>query len=224
MSRFWILAVLLLAAIGDLPARAADFVVIVHPQVGVDHLSLAELQRIYRKEKTEWPGGGAIIPFDYAGTSELRRSFCRDVLGATVSEVQNFWINKRMTAGITGPKAFKSATLVKRFVANTPGGIGYIAPEQVDDTVKVVAIDGLEMHQPKATERRAAVRGGAMVAMIDGRRSDGDLVGRLSWTEEALRRRAGGLALLRNRRRLPIEGVAHRVGQLTDAVRLGDER
>jgi ABC-type phosphate transport system substrate-binding protein len=142
MSRALILAVLLVAAIGVLPAQAADVVVIIHPQVGVDHLSLAELRRIYRKEKTEWPGGEAIIPFDHAGTPDVRKAFCRKVLGATVSEVQNFWINKRMTAGIAGPKAFKSETLVKRFVANTPGGIGYIAPDEVDDTVKVVAIDG----------------------------------------------------------------------------------
>ena len=143
MSRAFILAVLLLAAMGAMAAQAADFVVIVHPQVGVNTLKLEELRRIYGKKRTEWPDGKAIIPFDHAGSSDLRRSFCRKVLGATVSEVQNFWINKRMTAGITGPKAFKSATLVKRFVANTPGGIGYIAPEEVDDTVKVVAIDGL---------------------------------------------------------------------------------
>jgi len=143
MSRAAILAVVLLAAIEVVPAQAADFVVIVHPHVAVNQLSLAELRRIYRKEKSEWPGGQSIVPFDHAGSSDVRKAFCRKVLGATVSEVQNLWINKRMTAGITGPRAFKSATLVKRFVANTPGGIGYIAPDEVDDTVKVVAIDGL---------------------------------------------------------------------------------
>jgi len=143
VSRAFILAVLLLGAMGAMAAQTAEFVVIVHPQVGVDALTLEELRRIYRKEITQWPDGTAIMPFDHAGSSDLRRSFCRKVLGATVSEVQNFWINKRMTAGVTGPKVFKSATLVKRFVANTPGGIAYIAPDEVDDTVKVVAVDGL---------------------------------------------------------------------------------
>jgi len=143
VCRAFILVVLLLGAMGPMAAQAADFVVIVHPQVAVNALKLDELKRIYRKERTKWPDGEAIIPFDHAGSSDLRRSFCRTVLGATVSEVQNFWINQRMTAGITGPKVFKSATLVKRFVANTPGGIAYIAPDEVDDTVKVVAIDGL---------------------------------------------------------------------------------
>jgi ABC-type phosphate transport system substrate-binding protein len=143
VTRGFILAVLLLGALGGAAAQAADFVVIVHPQVSVSHLKLGELKRIYRKEMTQWPDGGPIVAFDHAGMSRLRRSFCREVLGATVSEVQNFWINKRMTAGVVGPRAFRSATLVKRFVANTVGGIGYIAPDDVDDTVKVVAIDGL---------------------------------------------------------------------------------
>jgi len=143
VCRASILAVLLLATLGAMAVPAADFVVIVHPQVGVDALTLQELRRIYRKEITQWPDGQAIIPFDHAGSSDLRRSFCRKVLDATVPEIQNFWINQLMTAGITGPKVFKSATLVKRFVANTPGGIAYIAPDEVDDTVKVVAVDGL---------------------------------------------------------------------------------
>ena len=143
MIRTLMLAALLVGVVDGAPVQAADFVVIVNPQVEVSHLSLEALKRIYRKEKTEWPGGEAIVPFDHAGSPALRESFCEKVFGATVSEVQNFWMNKKMTAGIIGPRVFKSSTLIKKFVANTPGGIGYIPPEDVDDTVKIVTIDGL---------------------------------------------------------------------------------
>ncbi len=137
------LMVLLAGILWAMPALATDFVVVVNPGVKVDHLTKEELKRIYQKEKTEWPGDGTIIPFDQSASSPVRRAFSKKVLGSTVSEVQNFWINKKMTGGITGPKVFRSPTLVKKFVARTPGAIGYLAPDQVDDTVKVVQVSGL---------------------------------------------------------------------------------
>ncbi len=137
----WLLLAGILGSV--VPSAAADFVVVVNPQVKVDHLTKAQLKRIYRKEMTEWPGDGAIIVFDQPASSEVRAAFSKKVLDATVAEVQNYWINKKMTAGLTGPKVFRSPTLVKKFVARTPGAIGYLAPDQVDDTVKVVQVDGL---------------------------------------------------------------------------------
>jgi len=137
----WI--ILLAGVMWAVPTLAADFVVVVNPGVQVDHLSKEELKRIYQKEKTEWPGDGTIIPFDQSASSAVRRAFSKAVLGSTVAEVQNYWINKKMTGGVTGPKVFHSPTLVKKFVARTPGAIGYLAPDEVDDTVKVVQVSGL---------------------------------------------------------------------------------
>jgi len=125
------------------PTVAADFVVVVNPEVAISGLTKDDLKRIYRGEKTEWPGDGAIVPFEQDAGSPLRAAFSKEVLGTTVAEVQTFWINKKMTGGLTGPKVFRSSTLVKKFVARTPGAIAYLAADEVDDTVKVVAVSGL---------------------------------------------------------------------------------
>lgn len=135
--------VLLAGVLWAMPTLAADFVVVVNPGVNVTSLTKDDLKRIYQKEQTEWPGDGAIIPFDQDAGSPVRVAFSKDVLGSNVAEVQNFWINKKMTGGLTGPKVFRSPTLVKKFVARTPGAIAYLAADEVDDTVKVVQVSGL---------------------------------------------------------------------------------
>ena len=137
----WI--VLLAGILWAAPTLAADFVVVVNPGVNVTQLTKEDLKRIYQKEKTQWTGDGTIIPFDQSASSPVRAAFSKDVLGETVAEVQNFWINKKMTGGVAGPKVFRSPTLVKKFVARTPGAIAYLAPDEVDDTVKVVRVSGL---------------------------------------------------------------------------------
>jgi len=137
----WI--VLLAGVLWAMPTLAADFVVVVNPGVKVSNITKDDLKRIYQKEKTEWAGDGTIIPFDQSASSLVRVAFSKNVLGSTVAEVQNFWINKKMTGGVSGPKVFRSPTLVKKFVARTPGAIGYLAADQVDDTVKVVQVSGL---------------------------------------------------------------------------------
>ena len=111
----WI--VLLAGVLWAMPTLAADFVVVVNPGVKVDHISKDDLKRIYQKQKTEWSGDGTIIPFDQSASSSVRAAFSKDVMGSTVAEVQNFWINKKMT--------------------------GYLAPDEVDDTVKVLQVSGL---------------------------------------------------------------------------------
>jgi hypothetical protein len=40
------------------------------------------------------------------------------------------------------PKTLASPTIVKKFVFNAPGGIGYIRANEVDASVKVLRIDG----------------------------------------------------------------------------------
>ena len=137
----WI--VLAAGVLWAMPTLAADFVVVVNPEVKVASVTKDDLKRIYQKEMTEWTGDGAIVPFDQSASSSVRTAFSKAVLGSTVAEVQNFWINKKMTGGITGPKVFRSPTLVKKFVARTPGAIGYLAPDEVDDTVKVLQVSGL---------------------------------------------------------------------------------
>jgi len=41
------------------------------------------------------------------------------------------------------PRTLASPSIVRKFVFNAPGAIGYLRASDVDDSVKVVRIDGL---------------------------------------------------------------------------------
>jgi hypothetical protein len=50
---------------------------------------------------------------------------------------------------LVSPKTLATAVGVRKFVFNVPGAIGYLRPEHVDNSVKVIAIDG---HTPEDAE------------------------------------------------------------------------
>jgi hypothetical protein len=43
---------------------------------------------------------------------------------------------------LSAPKEVASAAALKQFVAHTPGAIGCILASEVDDTVKIIKVDG----------------------------------------------------------------------------------
>ena len=143
--RFWIIAVPLLLAgmVASLEARAADdaYVVVVHPDVIVKTLSVRELGRIYKKVVTEWPDRSRISPVELGGTSPVRKQFYQDTMNIMVGDVATYWINQAMTTGIKPPRVFPSNELVLKYVARTPGAIGFVTREAIlTGTVKRVTI------------------------------------------------------------------------------------
>jgi phosphate transport system substrate-binding protein len=133
--------VLLAAALLLVPtaARAESIAVIINKSSSVEGISLAELRRIYEGQKTRWGDGSSIMVVNRSAASAIRSAFYRLVLNA--DPAQKFYQKG-------SPIPFKtinqeSDIATRRLVARMPNAIGYIGMEQVDDTVKVVAIDGI---------------------------------------------------------------------------------
>jgi len=119
------------------------FVVIVNSENPVTSLAAAELRRIFMKQLRMWPHAESIVPVDWDATSEVRQEFCRRVLGRSVREMAEFWVQQSITQGLAPPSTQKSARAVLRFVANVPGAISYVPPREVDDSVKTVKVAGI---------------------------------------------------------------------------------
>ena len=66
--------------------------------------------------------------------AEFRRRFLQGLLTGEV---------------LVSPKTLATPIGVRKFVFNVPGAIGYLKPEDVDNSVKVIAIDG---HIPEDAE------------------------------------------------------------------------
>ncbi len=146
MRRYGLAGLTLVFSLGLAPPLAAQtvpFVVVVNKDNPVSSLTVLELRRIFTKQTRMWPHGESIVPVDWDSSSPMRHEFSRRVLGRTVREMAEFWVQQSITQGLAPPSTQKSARAILRFVASVPGAISYVPPEEVDDTVKVVKVSGL---------------------------------------------------------------------------------
>lgn len=124
-------------------AQDAAFVVIVNKANPVKTLTVLELRRIFMKQTRMWPHAESIVPVDWDATSPNREAFSRQVLGRSVREMGDYWVQQGVTQGVTPPSTQRSSRAVLRFVAGVPGAISYVPLADVDDTVAVVKVTGL---------------------------------------------------------------------------------
>jgi len=128
---------LLLLLLGCDPALAEpSLVVITHPSRSAQ-LSAGELARIYLKKKRFWKDGKPIVPINREAGSTIRDIFERDIFDRVSPDLVGYW-NRRYFHGVFPPATLESDEAVKRYVASDPNAVGYIASDDVDDSVHVV--------------------------------------------------------------------------------------
>lgn len=113
--------------------------VIVNKANAVSSLSRGDLSRIYRGETTAWSNGMHVVIVNRSIGSGVRDTFYRRVL--KVDPNTKFYIPDTMAPIRTVVQQSDEAT--KRFVANVAGAIGYIASDEVDESVKLLFVGGL---------------------------------------------------------------------------------
>lgn len=124
------------------PAWSADdgsIAVIVHRGVGVAQLDRDELRTMFQVARTEWAGGGRILPLNLPASHELRRAFDRAVLGLEPDQVARYWIDRKIRGDARVPRTLPSTAVVLRAVAATAGAISYVQSNEANDSVRVVA-------------------------------------------------------------------------------------
>src|SRR6187401_628789 len=87
------------------------FVVIVNKSNPIASLPVTELQRVFRKQTRMWRHGESMVPVDWDATSEVREAFTRLVMGRSVREMSDFWIQQSITQGRA---PFRTCREVKR--------------------------------------------------------------------------------------------------------------
>jgi hypothetical protein len=124
-------------------AQAEPYALIVNPALGVTNVSLAEARRIFLGEQQFWPGGGRVVLFVHAPGSAGREVALRHLYRMKDDEFRRYWIAKTFRGDVaSGPKLVSTDALAKRLTASIPGAITVIRASEVDDTVKVLTVDG----------------------------------------------------------------------------------
>lgn len=109
------------------------------PRVAFDR---AMLRAIYLKKIFIGQNGRRLIPVNLPPGNPLRDAFSHALIDMRDAQLQEYW-NRQYFQGISPPYVLGSQKAVVRFVAGTPGAIGYVWPCHVDSSVHAVLMISL---------------------------------------------------------------------------------
>lgn len=141
-----------LVMLGFLPSRTAQagravprqtLAIVVNRSNPIDNLSFQDLRKIFLGERGHWPNGHriAVAMLEY-GQPE-REAVLRQIYHMNEDGYRNHFIRGIFRGEVVvSPRTLASPVIMRKFVFNAPGAIGYVRSGDVDDTVKVLRIDG----------------------------------------------------------------------------------
>ncbi|HVI55999.1 MAG TPA: hypothetical protein VM621_13225 [Luteibacter sp.] len=97
------------------------------------------LRNIYLKRIFVDNDGVKLTPVNLPAHSPLRDAFTRTILHMSEQPMQDYW-DKQYFQGVSPPYVLASDEAVVRFVAATPGAVGYVASCHADASVRVVML------------------------------------------------------------------------------------
>jgi ABC-type phosphate transport system substrate-binding protein len=130
------LVALVLLALAGSPAFAAP-ALIANKNVAAEKLDAATLKAIFLGKKVAWDGAGRVTLAVLKG-GPVADEFLTKAVDMNVSAFNNHWRRLAMTGGGTAPKSFEKDEEVRKFVAETPGAIGFVDSASVDASVTVL--------------------------------------------------------------------------------------
>jgi len=101
-------------------------------------LGTSLLGLIYRSKRQLWDDGTRINAVNLPAHHLLRRNFSQWLLKRSPEDLQSYW-NDQYFHGVLPPTVLASEEAVIRFVAATPGAIGYVSICALDKRVQVAA-------------------------------------------------------------------------------------
>jgi phosphate transport system substrate-binding protein len=125
-------------------APGKSLAIVVNRSNPVDNLSFSELRKIFLGERNHWPNGRriAVAMLDY-GQPE-REEVLRRIYRMNENGYREHFLKGMFTGEVfISPKTLATPIVMRKFVFNAPGGIGYLRASEVDESVKVLRIDGL---------------------------------------------------------------------------------
>ena len=124
--------------------RGMDVAIIVNKENPINELSFRELTALFELQQQFWKAGGRVhVVIQQAGRPE-RNVMLKTVYHRTDEGLNKYWLNRMFKAEITDlPQIESSAEQAKQEVAKRVNAISFIDAAQVDDSVKVLRIDGL---------------------------------------------------------------------------------
>ena len=123
--------------------KSSDLAVVVNKGIKLEELSTADLKRFFKAEKTKTPDGTKVVLAMFDNGNPERAAALSGIYAMSETEYADYFVEATFTGAVNAaPKALPSMAAVKAFVAQTAGAFSYLKASDVDDSIKVLKIDG----------------------------------------------------------------------------------
>jgi len=124
-------------------AKEEPLVIVVNKKNPIDNLSFDDLRKLCLAERKYWSEGGKVTIVLREPDQAERDAVLQQVYRMTENEFRRYFLQSSFTGEVQStPKELTTANGVRRFVFNVPGAIGFVRAADVDDSVKVISLDG----------------------------------------------------------------------------------
>jgi hypothetical protein len=119
---------------------AAGVQVVANNSVHTSAVSADELKNVFLGTKKSLADGSAVEPV-LADSGGAHDAFLKDVLGKSDQALRNYYKTLVFTGKGSMPKSFASDADIIKYVAKTPGAIGYVSAGADTAGVKKIAVN-----------------------------------------------------------------------------------
>jgi ABC-type phosphate transport system substrate-binding protein len=115
----------------------ASPVIIANKSLEKEKLDASTVKSVFLGKKVAWDTGGRVM-LAVLRNGPVADDFLKASVDMNASGFNNLWRRLAMTGGGTAPKSFESEEEVRKYVAATPGAVGFVDSANVDATVVVL--------------------------------------------------------------------------------------
>jgi len=141
------LATVMLLLAGLLPAgspaiaQEAQILLVAHPDVNTRQLKRDTTRAIFAMRQRTWPDGQAVRVFVLDNNHPVHARFAKEQLAVYPHQLQLAW--DRMVFSGTGqaPERVRDQAEMRLRITTTPGAVGYLEREYLDDRVQVISME-----------------------------------------------------------------------------------
>ncbi|PXY00569.1 hypothetical protein CR157_05845 [Halomonas sp. LBP4] len=131
----------MLAGASSATAEEAPVLLVAHAGVDTRQLTRDTTRAIFAMRQRTWPDGQAVRVFVLANDHPVHARFAKKRLAVYPHQLQLAW--DRMVFSGTGqaPNRVTTQAEMRERLASTPGALGYLEREYLDDRVQVITMD-----------------------------------------------------------------------------------
>lgn len=116
----------------------AEIAVITNTSTATDSLTVKQVRAIFLKKKTKFPDGSSAVPGDQSEGNDIKDEFGKKVLRKKPNQLGVYWSKRVFSGKGVPPEKVGNDAAMMKWVAATPGSLGYVDASVADPSVKIL--------------------------------------------------------------------------------------